>query len=295
MENINLLFVDDEPAILRSLTMQFRKFGGVFTAENGAAAIQILRENKIHVLVSDQRMPNMTGVEVLTAAKTVSPNTTRVLLTGYADLAAVVGSVNEAEVFQYVNKPWDAAELVKIVKEAAEISLRAYRDGSEAAADAQTAAQIQAQDRPQPGNDPPATAPQKARGNLLIIDDDAKTIRDITELFENALHVFSASSLKDAAQILKTQSISIIIAELRLGSGYISEFVARVKHHYPSIMILIQSSVVDSSHVINLINQGHIVRYLSKPMKKGLLKLGVERAQLLRTQKWGHTKLRLTG
>ena len=103
MENLNLLFVDDEPAILRSVKMQFRKEGNIFSAESGVDAIKILRENEIHVVVSDQRMPNMTGVELLKEAKTVSPNTTRVLLTGYADLAAIVGSVNEAEVYKFVN------------------------------------------------------------------------------------------------------------------------------------------------------------------------------------------------
>ena len=272
MENVNLLFVDDEPAILRSVSMQFRKEGKVFTAESGTEAIAILRENRIHVLVSDQRMPNMTGVELLQEAKEMAPNTLRILLTGYADLAAIVGSVNEGEVYQYVNKPWDKAHLTKVVREAAEISLQAYLADSIAVARVKSKL-----------NSDTATEDQKS---ILIIDDDEGVVEEIKKMFEENFNVVSASNLRDAAVLLKTQPIFIVIAELRLKDGFINDFVAGVRQRYPSVRIVIQSNVMDSAHAINLINQGHVFRYLPKPLKKGLLMLGIKSAETLENRAW---------
>src|SRR6218665_3121556 len=106
-----LLFVDDEERIVNLLRMMFRADYEVHTATSGAAALEIIAAHPIDVIVSDQRMPGMLGIELLNEVRLRSPATMRILLTGYSDLSAIVGSVNDGEVFRFINKPWDKAEI----------------------------------------------------------------------------------------------------------------------------------------------------------------------------------------
>ena len=106
-----MLFVDDDERILNGLRGLFRTQYHVFTADNGALALDIVRHSDIQVVVSDQRMPGMTGVELLRTIRKTAPHTVRLLLTGYSDLPALVGSINEGEIFRYVKKPWDNDEI----------------------------------------------------------------------------------------------------------------------------------------------------------------------------------------
>src|SRR5688572_27562186 len=94
-----VLFVDDEPRILTTMRMLFRKNYEVFTAEGGQKALELLKSQPVDVIVSDQRMPGMTGIEMLRQARELNPNAMRILLTGYSDLNAIIGSINEGEIF----------------------------------------------------------------------------------------------------------------------------------------------------------------------------------------------------
>jgi serine/threonine-protein kinase len=78
-----LLFVDDEQRVLNSMRVMFRRNFDLYLASHGAEALDIVKENDIDVIVADHRMPQMTGVEVLSAVRTLSPRTVRILLTGY--------------------------------------------------------------------------------------------------------------------------------------------------------------------------------------------------------------------
>ena len=104
-EKLNILFVDDEKQILIPLKAMFKKQYKVFTAVSGSDALNIIRSNLISIIVSDQRMPEMPGIELLKQVKEISPLTVRILLTGYADLNAVVESVNTGEIFRFIEKP----------------------------------------------------------------------------------------------------------------------------------------------------------------------------------------------
>jgi serine/threonine-protein kinase len=77
----------------------------------------------MHVIVSDQRMPGMTGVELLRQSRDISPRSVRILLTGYSDLASIVGSINDGEIYRFISKPWDNQELATTIGEAATIAL----------------------------------------------------------------------------------------------------------------------------------------------------------------------------
>lgn len=113
-----ILVVDDEPEMLRSLRNLLRMDFKVFTAGSGAEAMRILEEETIHVVMTDQRMPQMSGVEVLRRAKTMHPQATRLIFTGYADINAVIAAINQGHVFRYVAKPWEPEELVAVLREA---------------------------------------------------------------------------------------------------------------------------------------------------------------------------------
>lgn len=108
---IFILYVDDEENNLFSFKAAFRTKYKIFTALSGNEALQILASTQIHIIITDQRMPEMTGVEFLKLVLKEHPDPMRILLTGYADMAAVVDAVNEGKIFHYLAKPWDEDEL----------------------------------------------------------------------------------------------------------------------------------------------------------------------------------------
>ena len=113
-----ILVVDDEPEILHSLKSLLRQDFHVHTANSGMEAMQVLQEQVIHVVMTDQRMPQMTGVDLLRATKTEHPEAIRMIFTGYADIQAVVDAVNQGSIFRYVAKPWDPDLLIETLREA---------------------------------------------------------------------------------------------------------------------------------------------------------------------------------
>ena len=110
-EKITVLYVDDEENNLFSFKATFRIKYQVLTAISGDEALKILAANQVHIIITDQRMPEMTGVEFLEKVLEGFPDPMRILLTGYADMAAVVDAVNKGKIFHYLNKPWNESEL----------------------------------------------------------------------------------------------------------------------------------------------------------------------------------------
>jgi YesN/AraC family two-component response regulator len=130
-----LLLVDDEPNILSSLKRLFRREGyTIYTANSGNEGLEILAENRIGVIVSDQRMPHMTGVEFFTKVKKLYPDTVRIILSGYTDLNSVTDAINKGEIYKFLTKPWDD-EILKLnvhkAFEAQNIRLESERQSSQ--------------------------------------------------------------------------------------------------------------------------------------------------------------------
>ena len=118
---IRVLYVDDEEANLISFKSTFRREMTVLLANSGEEALSIMEREEVHVVVSDQRMPKMTGSEFLSIARVRFPKSMRLLLTGFADLEAVVAAVNSGGIYAYVTKPWDANDLGLRIRQAYEI------------------------------------------------------------------------------------------------------------------------------------------------------------------------------
>jgi response regulator RpfG family c-di-GMP phosphodiesterase len=115
-----LLIVDDEPGLLQTLRHQFFRDYRVLTAESGHEALALLGVEDVHAILSDQRMPGMTGDVFLAQARAFRPDAVRILFTGYSDIQAVISSVNEGRIFRYILKPWDPMELEGVVRQAVE-------------------------------------------------------------------------------------------------------------------------------------------------------------------------------
>ena len=121
---LTLLIVDDERGILNTLEESFRDMFKVHTANSGAEALQIFRDRDVHLVLSDQRMPEMTGVELFAKLKAINPVPVRILITGYADINVVIRGLNEGLMWQYVTKPWDTEELKTLLRRAAQHYLK---------------------------------------------------------------------------------------------------------------------------------------------------------------------------
>ena len=118
---LKLMVVDDETDNLDLLHRTFRRDFEVFKAESGLEAIQILaQQGEMAIIISDQRMPRMTGTEFLSRTVEQFPDTIRILLTGYTDLEDLVGAINAGKVFKYITKPWSPSELKATIIQAAE-------------------------------------------------------------------------------------------------------------------------------------------------------------------------------
>ncbi|WP_300337314.1 HD domain-containing phosphohydrolase [Accumulibacter sp.] len=116
-----LLLVDDEPSILSALRRLFRPCGyRILTSESGAGGLDLLGRENIDLVISDMRMPEMDGAQFLEKVRAGWPRVIRILLTGYADIAATVNAINKGEIYRYISKPWDDNDIVLIVRDALE-------------------------------------------------------------------------------------------------------------------------------------------------------------------------------
>lgn len=260
-----LLFVDDEERILRSLRMLFAANYRVLVTTSGHEALEILKREKVHALISDQRMPIMAGVDLLRQAREVAPNTMRLLLTGYSDVEAIIGSINDGEVFRYINKPWNTDDIRSIVGEAAEIALSLDQATATPAV-------------PQTGSEPL---------RMLLIDDCAETASGlkalVDESFGGTFMLDWATSLSEAMTLLEQKPVSIVVSEVQVGGEDMTPFLKTLKRFKPNVVTIVLTSFKDTSLLMELINQGQVHRFLPKPMRKVMTQRGIQ-SGLDRTQ-----------
>lgn len=120
--NYKILCVDDEPNVLSSLRRMISLEGfQVVTAENGQEALAMLAQQTFHVVLSDMKMPGMTGVELLDQVRHQWPHTMRLLLTGNAEVSGAIAAINQGEIYRYLTKPWNDAELLGVIHSALDV------------------------------------------------------------------------------------------------------------------------------------------------------------------------------
>jgi DNA-binding NtrC family response regulator len=114
-----LLIVDDEPNVCDSVYDLLRREFRVLKATSAEEGFRIMQQEEVHIVMTDQRMPRITGVELLSKVKARHPHAIRMLFTGFADLDSIVAAINQGHVFQFLKKPWQPEELIVAVRQAA--------------------------------------------------------------------------------------------------------------------------------------------------------------------------------
>ena len=249
VKKARVLLIDDEERILSALKSLFRDRYHVFTTTDGHKALDFIHRYHMHVIVSDQRMPEMVGVELLRQSKEISPRSVRILLTGYSDLAAIVGSINDGEVYRFISKPWDNTELQTIIAEAVTIALEL--------ADTKVAA---------------AVLPATVDAGVLVVDRDEEIFRVVRELVGDQCPVVYAAELEGALAAVEKQEIAVVVTDVESGQEQVSAMLKILKQEYPRIQTIVATKASDSELVIELINQAQIFRFLNKPVNVRLLK-----------------------
>lgn len=265
-----LLLVDDEARITRSLKMLFRSEFEVITTENGYEAIEIARAQRVDVVISDQRMPILPGVEVLRGIREASPNTMRLLLTGYADLAAVIGSVNEGEIFRFLQKPWDVEQIradVRAAAQVAELSFTAAgrRERGEALSEAAA---------PCPG--------------ILLLDQDPLAHELVKRATPPNNPLFWARNLDEATELLAQNPIGVLVTDVQDGYSSHVGAIKALKQAHPQLVTIVLTQLRDYELLVELINQGQVFRFHPKPGHVGTFVKNMQSAldyhQVLQTQ-----------
>ncbi|WP_445937555.1 response regulator [Pseudomonas sp.] len=264
-EPIRILFVDDEERILRSLALQFRREYEVLTESDPCRALERLKSESVQIIVSDQRMPQMSGAELLAQARQIAPDTLRILLTGYSDLDAAVEALNSGGIFRYLTKPWDQQEMAFTLRQAAQIAAR----------------QLQA---PKVS----AAIPQAAL-NVLLLDEDAPTLGVVAEFCVAGGHrLLRAGSLNEAVALLNSQPIDLLVSDLQVAGEDTAPLLKSLAQAHPRLLSLVVTPFCDTQALLKLINEAQIFRYLPKPIRRGLFDKGLqaaaEQAQLWRAQ-----------
>lgn len=124
IKRLGLLVVDDEAGIVESLRETFSRHFDIYHSTSAPDALEAFKEHTPRLVVSDQRMPEMSGIELLRRIKDIDPSTVRVLLTGYSDINVVIEALNEGLIWRYVAKPWDHEELKGLLLQAARRCIR---------------------------------------------------------------------------------------------------------------------------------------------------------------------------
>ncbi len=121
MDKHKILYVDDDKVNLRTFRRLFRKQYEVLLAESGEEGLRLLQNHSaVPVIITDQRMPEMTGIEFLENTIGISPDSIRMIITGFTDVQALIDAINTGRVYRYITKPWDEQELYVTIKRAIE-------------------------------------------------------------------------------------------------------------------------------------------------------------------------------
>lgn len=254
-----ILFVDDEDRILNSMKALFRGQYNVVTTTDGNEALRLLREQKFELVVSDQRMPIMKGVDLLRQSKEIAPNTVRVLLTGFSDLADIVGSINDGEIFRFVSKPWDNKEIQDIVAEAVHIGIAlSAEEFLRSEAEASGSRPTWQEAKPKPVSD-----------GIVIINGDA-VIFEMTRALLPSHPLHQVKTHQDALAVMSQNEIAIVVSSMDGDHRKDTEFFSMLKREHPQITSIIIAPSGDSEALISLINHARVFRYMFRPIREGL-------------------------
>ena len=295
-----VLFVDDEQRVLNSMRGMFRRDFDLFLTTEGASAIRIAAANPIDVIVADQRMPGMSGVELLDIVKRLSPNTIRILLTGYADPTAIEGSINVGEVFRFLSKPCSPKvlrETLKLAVQASQAAVAPPPRRLESTPERHTPAQkrgarvfdtdaitelpvLQLVQSVGPG-DPVQSAIERAREvGVVVYTVDSVFAETAIRTISSERNTMLATSLIKAMQALERDSSGILITDITTDFARLHRIIGALKQHVPDLVTIVVSDTRDSNNMVSLINYGQVFRYELKPVAPKQLRVDINAAAI---------------
>lgn len=273
-EKSNILFVDDEPMILSSLNMLFKTKYKVYLAENGFDALEIIKSVPIKVIVSDQRMPGMLGHELLRQVKEISPNTVRMLLTGYSDLDAIIGSVNAGEVFRFINKPWQSEFMLYVVKLGVEI----YDKVTKLQEEEMQKKELEISEEHPVSNHRVHIEVEEESPTVLFVDYSPEETQQLVEKYGKSFHAVAVNSIDEAFQEMAKKPVSVIVSNINFNDVDGVSFLDTIRREYPNTVTVILTEIKDAQLAIRSINELNVFRYLVKPMPDDQISRTLEKA-----------------
>ncbi|HEY8519016.1 MAG TPA: response regulator [Gammaproteobacteria bacterium] len=308
-----LLFVDDEQRVLNSMRIMFHRQFDLFLASHGRQALDIVKDKDIDVIVADHRMPEMTGVEVLTKVRALSPRTVRILLTGYADLDAVEGSINESEVFRFLTKPCAPKQLRETIELAAKLAREtpppppaseqelSPEDTLEIVMESDGYVEIgpngvTSSSRPRVSTSqtavleapkfdaPPQAAPEAPRPKIptglgvVVFTSDPDVLDTVQKAVRGRLPVYGAGNIVQVVKILTEHRPGVLVTDVSSDKATIQAMTSRLKQHLPELVTIAVSEHRDVLDMVWLINHGQIFRFLRKPLSPGRCAVSLQAA-----------------
>ena len=254
-----LLIVDDESRVLRSLKAVFRSTYQVKTTTDCQEALQIIRDNPVNTIISDQRMPEMRGVDLLNQVKEISPNTMRLLLTGYSDIPSILDAINEGEVYRYITKPWGQDEIQSVISDAMQISKKLFH-----------ADQVPTYDE--------SAVPETEKTELLVLDTQKVIFDMVNKLFSETCVVHYSNTIDASTEVFANRPVKVVVVNVPQGDSDYLSFLKLIKSEYPLIVTIAVMAENDADDIINLINQGQIYRYIPITVPAGRTRICIQSA-----------------
>lgn len=218
MEN-RILFVDDDSNILDGYKRQLRKQFSIETAEGGEKGLDAVKnKGPFAVIVSDLKMPGMDGNQFLAYVKEMTPESTRILLTGYADLRSAIEAINNGSIFRLLTKPCDKIDLVQTLENGIEQYLKNVRSKA--------------------GND---ALDSLARKKILIVDDDPVTLRLLQKSLQGIeeLEIFTAEDGRKAIKLLNSESFDLLVCDIFMPQLNGLQLLNYVNKHIQGIRVIV--------------------------------------------------------
>lgn len=280
----NVLFVDDEKRILNALRSIFRREYQVHIATGGEEALEILAKNDIDVIVSDQRMPNMLGNELLEKVHQLYPKTMRLLLTGFMDKEAIIKTINEGEIYRFINKPWNNQEIIKTVAEAAlasnyymalaEPNLSKTESISSEDSKKQHSSKKQQPRKKEKDGVLTDSAGVKVDQSIVMMGSNQELRNQVRSICrENDINIYGVTSAPQVVDMISARSaIGVAIIELPVNADEAIQTVSLLKSERPELISIILTDETDAETAVELINSGQVFRYLTKPLETAELK-----------------------
>jgi response regulator RpfG family c-di-GMP phosphodiesterase len=274
-EKPHILVVDDEQLILESLTNLLEFEYTVHAADNGHAALQIVKREPIKVVMSDQRMPAMFGHELLREVKKLKPNIIRILLTGYSDLESIMNSVNAGEIFRYINKPWKSDMILKVFQLAVQLHDKLSDISRTHQLEQKFGVPESIAIKPASPTRSVHIEVEEKSGSVMFVGYKPTENQALTASLDKKFSVANVSSYDEALQEIAKKPVSVIVSDVQFDG---LDFLNTIKQEYPHIVTVVLSEVIDANLAIRSINELNVFKYLTKPVSQGIFEQVISEA-----------------